>query len=381
MFQRTRYQFGWLRRKPRRRGPDMWVWVHRSKGSTGKSKENAVIVGNVAQYPTEAEAWRATEGLRLAINTAQNTDAVNFSAVIDRYLREKLPRRHSSASKYRSWLTHHVQPKWGSILIQNVKPLLVEEWLSGLNLAPKSKGHIRSIMHILFNWAMKWELIDLDKMNPMKLVRVEGSSKRLRQPRTLTVKEFRLLLERLEEPIHTMCIVAACLGLRASEVAGLQWGDFDWGNRQIHIQRGFVIGHVDEVKTTNSNRSLPVHHALATLLLEYKKETAPDAKDTDWLFPSPYGTGKPRWPWTIQRTHLLPAGIDAGLGRIGWHTFRHSYSTLLRALRVDLKVQQELLRHADIRTTMNIYTQAMPDAMRRANSRVVEMVLPKRKVG
>jgi hypothetical protein len=55
-------------------------------------------------------------------------------------------------------------------------------------------------MHILFNWAMKWELIDLDRMNPMKLVRVEGSSKRLRQPRTLTVKEFRFLLERLEEP-------------------------------------------------------------------------------------------------------------------------------------------------------------------------------------
>jgi integrase len=281
MFQRTRYQFGWLRRKPRRRGPDVWVWVHRSKGPTGKSKENAVIVGNVAQYPTEAEAWRATEGLRLAINTVQSTEAVRFNALIDRYLREKLPRRHSSASKYRSWLTHHVQPKWGSVLIRNVKPLLVEEWLSELNLAPKSKGHIRSIMHILFNWAMKWELIDLDKMNPMKLVRVEGSSKRLRQPRPLTVKEFRLLLERLEERICTMCIVAACLGLRASEVAGLQWGDFDWGNRQVHIQRGFVIGHVDEVKTTNSNRSLPVHRALATLLLEYKKETTPDAKDTD----------------------------------------------------------------------------------------------------
>jgi hypothetical protein len=73
MFQRIRYQFGWLRRKPRRRGPDVWVWVHRSKGPTGKAKENAVIVGNVAQYPTEAEAWRATEGLRLATNTAQGT--------------------------------------------------------------------------------------------------------------------------------------------------------------------------------------------------------------------------------------------------------------------------------------------------------------------
>ncbi len=381
MFQRTRYQFGWLRRKPRRRGPDVWVWVHRSKRLDGKSKENAVIVGNVAQYPTEAEAWRATEGLRLTINAPQRTEGFTFNAVIDRYLREKLPKRHSSASKYRSWLTHHIQPKWGSVPIRNVKPLLVEEWLSGLDLAPKSKGHIRSIMHILFNWAMKWELIDLDRMNPMKLVRVEGSSKRLRQPRTLTVKEFRLLLERLEEPIRTMCIVAACLGLRASELAGLQWGDFDWGNRQVHIQRGFVVGHVDEVKTTNSNRNLPVHCALANLLLEYKAETAPDAADTDWLFPSPYGTGRPRWPWTIQSRILLPTGIRIGLGRIGWHTFRHSYSTLLRSLRVDLKVQQELLRHADIRTTLNIYTQAMPDAMRRANSRVVEMVLPERKVG
>ena len=50
-------------------------------------------------------------------------------------------------------------------------------------------------------------------------------------------------------------------------------GDFDWGNRQIHIQRGFVIGHVDEVKMANSNRSLPVHSALATLLLEEGNRT------------------------------------------------------------------------------------------------------------
>jgi len=82
MFQRKRYQFGWLRRKPRRRGPDVWVWVHRSKGPAGTSKENAVIVGNVAQYPTEAEAWRATEGLRLAINTTHRTEGVTFNAVI-----------------------------------------------------------------------------------------------------------------------------------------------------------------------------------------------------------------------------------------------------------------------------------------------------------
>jgi integrase len=49
---------------------------------------------------------------------------------------------------------------------------------------------------------------------------------------------------------------------------------------------------------------------------------------------------------------------------------------MLRSLGVDVKVQQELLRHADIQTTMNIYTQAVSDAKREANSKVVRMVLP-----
>ena len=95
----------------------------------------------------------------------------------------------------------------------------------------------------------------------------------------------------------------------------------------------------------------------------------------DWVFANPE-TGKPYWPGRIQENWLVPAAQKAGLGRIGWHTFRHSHSTLLHALGVDLKVQQELLRHADIRTTMNIYTQAVPTALREANSKVVRLVLP-----
>src|SRR5882762_610406 len=167
---------------------------------------------------------------RLAVNSQAPNENVLFGALVDRYVREKLPKRHFTASKYRSWITHHVKPKWGGIPISKVKPLLVEEWLMSLELAPKSKGHVRSIMHILFNWAMKWEFIDIDRMNPMSLVRVEGSSKRL--------KEFRVLLDELQEPTRTMCIVAACLGLRASELVGLQWGDFDWKALEVHNQTG-----------------------------------------------------------------------------------------------------------------------------------------------
>jgi len=373
MFTRSRYQFGWLELRKRKRRPSVWLWRYRSTDSGGNRDKDAVIIGDVEQYPTKALAWKAAEGLRLSVNSENPGTQVTFGALIDRYLREQVPQRHVTASKYRSWITHHIQPQWGDFPIAKVKPVLVEEWISKLDLAPKSKGHVRSIMHILFQWAMKWELMDL-QINPMKLVHVKGSSKRLREPVTLTRKQFHHVLRFVVEPFRTMCVVAMCLGLRASELVGLQWTDFDWKNRSVTIQRGVVIGRVDEVKTRYSNKAIPLDPVLASMLLSYGRQAGPG----NWVFPSSR-TGRPWWPWTIQRNHLLPAGIKAGLGRIGWHTFRHSYSTMLRALRVDVKVQQELLRHADIRTTLNIYTQAVPEALRKANSRVVQMVLPERK--
>ena len=51
---------------------------------------------------------------------------------------------------------------------------------------------------------------------------------------------------------------------------------------------------------------------------------------------------------------------------------------MLRALGTDVKVQQELLRHADVRTTLNIYTQAVMEQKREAIERVAELVLPKK---
>jgi integrase len=68
------------------------------------------------------------------------------------------------------------------------------------------------------------------------------------------------------------------------------------------------------------------------------------------------------------------AGIEGKT--IGWHNFRHSLATNLRAMGVDVKVAQELLRHANVRTTLDIYTRAVSQQKRDANAQVVEMMLP-----
>jgi len=77
-----------------------------------------------------------------------------------------------------------------------------------------------------------------------------------------------------------------------------------------------------------------------------------------------------------------PRLSNGGLGpEIGWHTFRHTYPSWLDASGAPLKVQQELMRHASIMTTMNVYGKAMPSIKREANSKVVSMALAKEKKG
>src|SRR5262245_5128376 len=106
-------------------------------------------------------------------------------------------------------------------------------------------------------------------------------------------------------------------------------------------------------------------------------------EDSDWMFASTYNAGElPLRSDRMLARRIKPAAEHAKLGGdIGWHTFRHTYSTMLRQLGVDVKVQQELLRHADIRTTMNIYTQAVSEQKRAAHSSVVRLVLPLAQVG
>ncbi len=356
---RQRVQFGWVSLKARKRGPDVWVLRYRENLSNGVTTRRSAIIGSVQEFPNESQARKAALSWLFSMNAETSSGTpVSFGAVIRRYLAEEIPERISTASRYRCWLKNHVEPKWRDHPVEQIKPLLVEDWLKRLDLAPKSKSHLKNLMH-----------------NPMSLVRVKDSSKRQREPKALSVGEFRKLLEHVPEPFRTMCIVAMCLGLRVSEILGLRWRDIDWEGLRLAVRQAYVYGNQGEVKTQASHRWMPLDNSLAEKLRQHKARVAPLVKSEDWVFANPE-TGKPYWPGRIQENWLVPAAQKAGLGRIGWHTFRHSHSTLLHALGVDLKVQQELLRHADIRTTMNIYTQAVPTALREANSKVVRLVLP-----
>jgi site-specific recombinase XerD len=99
----------------------------------------------------------------------------------------------------------------------------------------------------------------------------------------------------------------------------------------------------------------------------------------DFLFPSIRLKGtKPLSPDSLLKRSIRPALERAGIvgKQIGWHNFRHSLATNLRAMGIDIKVAQELLRHANSRTTLDLYTRAVSQQKRDANTQMVEMLQP-----
>jgi site-specific recombinase XerD len=77
------------------------------------------------------------------------------------------------------------------------------------------------------------------------------------------------------------------------------------------------------------------------------------------------------------KRYIKPVALKAGITKnIGWHTFRHSFGTLLKANGEDIKTVQELLRHANSRITLDVYTQAVTSNKRAAQSKVVRMMVP-----
>ena len=307
MIDRTRYQFGSVTLKKRAKGADVWEFRYYETQADNTRKRKATFVGTTNQYKNKSDARVAVEALLLKLNEEKpqhHLGAVTFGAICDRYIEEELPQRYSTRKSYLSNIKLHIRPRWERYLLHQIRPMVVEGWLKNMEMAPKSKAHIRSVMHLMFECAARWELFN-DRRNPMQIVRVKDGSKRRQRPAVLTVQEYETILGLLKKPYRTMVIVAQCLGLRVSEIAALQWQDFDFERQQLLVQRSIVNGNVDDVKTEYSRDHVPLDAALVEVLLVWSKEATPS--EEGWVFTSP-STNKPYQTTEIQKRHIRPAG-------------------------------------------------------------------------
>jgi len=334
-------------------------------------------IGTKSQYPTKASAWRAAKPLREAVENQTQVNPSNVTSapiptvtvLVEQYRQEKMPTRHDTRGGYETWLRVYILPKWGEAQITDLQARPVELWLESLPLAPKSKVHIRGILNALWKFGMWRQDIPL-QINPISLVTIKGASKRIRQPRILTVEQFRLLTSHLREPFNTLALMCICLGLRISECLAVRWSDVDWLNGTLRIERGIVQQVVDDVKTAESRRTLTIANDLLDTLKVWKQTTQFSSPE-DWVFASPAQVGRLPWSYTGVKEELQRAADAAGIGHLRSHAFRHTYRTWLDSVGTPVGIQQQLMRHSDARTTMATYGSAMGADMAEAHGKVV----------
>jgi integrase len=329
-------------------------------------RERKRILGPASKFKSEAAAWK--EVGRLGLGRKGSPETVEQLA---QHWKEKESSRRafSTSETISGYLANWIVPAWGSRLLNEVKAVDVEDWLGKLDLAPASRKKIRDIMHLLYEHAIRYEF---NERNPISKVRQGG--KRLETPTRLNVKQLCLLLGALPARERLMVLLDFGTGLRRGELSGVRWEDVNFEEKVLTPMRSIVQQHIGDVKTEASKKQIPLDEELVAELLAWRRET-PYAGDGDYVFASTKMKGKqPYWMSRIMQHHIKPVAANLGIPLKGWHTLRHSYTTLLRQNGSNPKVVQDLLRHASYGITMNVYDSAVSDEKREAHSAVMKLV-------
>jgi integrase len=369
----SRFQNGSLTLVKNKMADDSWFFRYYEQVD-GKRVHRNLRIGTVRELPRRRDAEKAALSLRSNINSGVRAPET-VSDLVAHYRKYELTterKAFATVDVHESFLTLYIVPKWGALRLTEVKTVAVEQWLESLLFAPATGTKIRNIMSALYSHGIRQEWITF---NPIAKVRT--SAKRLREPDVLTPAEFQALLKQLPLRERAAIMLAAATGLRRSELFALRWSDVNFFTMEVSVTRSCVRNHFGETKTEASHKPVPLHPAVKDALAEWRGESLYKG-DGDFLFPSLRKNGKqPLMPDMVLRKVIRPALAKAGIkGKvIGWHSFRHSLATNLRSLGVDVKVAQELLRHANSRTTMDLYTHTVSADKRDASLRQVEMLL------
>jgi integrase len=159
-------------------------------------------------------------------------------------------------------------------------------------------------------------------------------------------------------------MLALFSGARQGELLGLKWGDIEWNNKQIHIQRTFNNGRFFATKTRDSNRRIDIG---PTVIKELKKwKLASGKSKLGLVFPNE--AGEPMDHHNMVNRFFLPALKTAGLSRklengkterIRFHDLRHTYASLLIEQGENIKYIQTQLGHSSPTVTLNVYAHLM----------------------
>jgi integrase len=161
--------------------------------------------------------------------------------------------------------------------------------------------------------------------------------------------------------------LAVLSGLRRGELFALRWKDIDEHAQALTVREAVYDGIFSTPKTEAGSRQVPLSGPALQLVMEWKanvENTEPDAL----VFDTRLGTSIS--PNNVLRRSIFPACKRLGLPHATWLTFRRTYSSWSHDKGVPGKVIAQLMGHANVDTTLNVYTQVLDGSARDAIEKI-----------
>jgi integrase len=267
----------------------------------------------------------------------------------------------------------HLIPNLERVPLEKLSPEHVQVLLRAKTdegLAPRTVHHLRALLRIALNRAMRWGLVVRNAAALADSPRIERFDVRMLAP----TEAQQLLAAAEDDRLAALYTVALALGLRQGEALGLSWEDIDFEARRLHVRHGLqrIAGElrIVEPKTRQSRRTIALPAVVIEALQHHKARQSQERllagsrwNETGLVFTSTIGT--PIDVGNLRRNFWRPLD-KAGLPRMRFHDLRHSCASLLLVQGVSPRVVMETLGHSNISITMDTYTHVLPELQRQA---------------
>lgn len=302
---------------------------------------------------------------------------MSLNEYLDHWLETSVkPRvREGTHQEYAGTLRRNVRPILGAKKLGSLKPVDIQ----GLYSDMRKRGLTDSVRftHTVFKdalrQAVKWQMLG---QNPADFVDLPKPSRSKMQ--SLTQEESQRFLE-VAKTTRWYCFFSLLLstGLRPSEALGLYWSDLDLAKGTLTVRRGLrrLKGKwaLEEPKTPNARRTLPIPSSLISLLSIHMEKQKELGFDGPLVFTSP--TGAPKHEDGIVKDYFKPILKKADLpNKVRLYDLRHTHATLLLIAGVHPKVVAERLGHSNITITLNTYSHVLPNMQQAATEKLEAML-------
>jgi len=327
----------------------------------------------VLRYERLGEISRKDAGEQLAHKLASagtngpTRSRVMFRTIANDWQKHVMPMyKHSTQKNHRHILQKHLLPHFGDTAVCEVTRQAIQEYVAHLmqaGYAPKSIDHMHDVLSAVLRTAVKWGHLQDNPAHGVDLPRLRT----VRPKWALTTAQAEALLNALPPLSRTMVGLALLSGLRRGELFALRWKDLDARARCLTVREAVYEGTFGTPKTEAGSRRIPLSDT-AWLLLEEWKLHATHGDAEDLLFAT--WSGKPISPNNVLRRWVFPACEGLTLPRATWLTFRRTYSSWAHDKGVPGKIVAQLMGHANVDTTLNVYTQVLDASVRGAVAKV-----------